>query len=674
MKKLLLLFILLVEVFNVSAQSPIDSLLKLSERANEIEKCELYFEISQKITRDTLKSNSYIRMAYNLALKNNYKPEQAKAFFYFGENAYNSFEYPSAYNWYNKALPLFLELNDSLNITDCYKSIGLCHHAMYQNEKAIAQFIEGMKYCEKDKINTAKLIFHVANTHLQMRNFKDATNNFRKALSLNTSINNYSGIAANYNGLGIMYRKINRLDSALYYYSKAHMLYRKLKRKDNMAIALSNIAGIYLSYPDGVDKSIIYYNQAWEIFKEIGWDRYEVEIRQGIGVALYKQGKYQQAIDSYLLSTKLNDKYNQGFKIPTTNYDLLSRVYEKMGDYKSALKYNKLFMQYSDSLNQKEKYEKIKNLEKKYETEKKENEIIQLKAKQELTDVQLSLNRQLKQLGFITVVLLLFLIIFVLKKYFEKLKINQLLEEKNQIIEKSEQELRLINAAKNKFFSIIAHDLKNPLHSVIGYSSLLSNDYDKFTETERRKFAKDINQSTNKIFRLLQNLLEWSRSQTGRLTFEPLEIEFKKLLGNSVEVLYSLAEQKKISINIDYNEDLKLYADPQMIETVLRNLINNAIKFTPENGGIAIEANQKDDHIEIRITDSGIGISEADLQNLFRIDSKVKRKGTNNEDGSGLGLILCKEFVEKNNGTIWAISKPGDGSSFYFTIPARKIA
>ena len=147
----------------------------------------------------------------------------------------------------------------------------------------------------------------------------------------------------------------------------------------------------------------------------------------------------------------------------------------------------------------------------------------------------------------------------------------------------------------------------------------------------------------------------------------------KKIIENSVSVLRSLADQKNIRIEFNFDNELCLFADPQMIETVLRNLINNAIKFTPENGLIEIIANQIDDKISICVKDSGIGISEEDALNLFQIDSTVKRKGTNNEDGSGLGLILCKEFVHKNNGILWVNSSSGNGSSFFFTVPAKAI-
>ena len=347
----------------------------------------------------------------------------------------------------------------------------------------------------------------------------------------------------------------------------------------------------------------------------------------------------------------------------------MAETYKLMGDYKNAFKYHELFAQYNDSMTQKEKYEQLANLEKQYETEKKQNEIIRLKGKQELMDIQLRKNKQLKMLGFITICLLLIFVMYGLKRYYEKIKLNNLLENKNRTIEQSEKELIRLNVAKNKFFSIIAHDLKNPFHTVMGYSQLLSKEYDKFSEAERRKFASDINQSTTNIFRLLQNLLEWSRSQTGRLVFLPREIEFGYIMKNALSVLRPLANQKHISIDLNYEEDLSVFADPQMIETVLRNLINNAIKFTPENGKITVTACKTDNQVEIKITDTGIGIASEELLTLFKIDSTIKRKGINNEDGSGLGLILCKEFVEKHNGQIGVESILGKGSSFYFTLP-----
>ena len=671
MKRLFSFLLVLFSVFNLFSQTQVDSLLQLSKNAPEKQKAELYLELSLKLKGDTAKSNAYSQMAYQLAVKNNQLPQQAKALYYLGETKFNSSDYHLAIPVFHKALSVYIKVKDTINVVNCYKLIGLCYYNMDQGDKAIEQFIEGMKVCENDPRNTAKLLSNIAMTHARMRNLNDAISYYRKALALNSSIENPEGMAVNYNGLGEIYKSLHKPDSALLNYQKAKNLNKKTEFQ---AVTLSNIAGIYMNDPDSVSKAVECLKQSWAIFSQLGMYQYEAEFKQGIGIILFKQGKYKPAIQALTASIEVNDKFKRGFKIKTTSYNLLSKVYEKTGDYQAALKHLKLYIQYADSMAQKEKYDRLSNLEKRYETEKKENEIARLQAKQELTLIQLKKNKQLKQLGITATLLLLLLVFFVELKYLDKIKLNRILEGKNRLIEKSEQELRVLNASKNKFFSIIAHDLKNPLHTVLGYSYLLNNDYEKFKEEERRKFAGDIYHSTNNIFRLLQNLLEWSRSQTGNLNFSPAVVEYQRVLDNSLSVLRSLADQKNIAIKTDYDPELKIFADPLMIETVLRNLVNNAIKFTPEGGHIEVSAKEEDGQILVSVCDSGVGISKEDSQNLFRIDSKVKRKGTNNEDGSGLGLILCHEFVNKHNGKIWVQSTPGKGSEFIFSIPTKAIA
>ena len=668
--RLLSFFITLLFALNSFSQAKIDSLLQLCEKASDSKKAALYLELSLNLRTDSAKSNSYVRQALKLAEKQKQLPEQAKAIYYLGENNYYSREYSKAIPQYEKAVALFESLKDSFNVTNCYNSIGLCYHLMYQGDKAISQFIKALRTCENDKEYTADILSNIAMAHAKMNNHRDAITYYKRALNLNTLIKDSASMAVNYNGLGNTYTNMDRPDSAIVNFRMAYNLFGKLGKTGYQNIALTNIATLYPNYPDSLDKAIISFNQASIKFKELGWNQFDPDIKHGIGLVYAKKGRYKEALDAFRESLILTDKFKKGFELKRTNYLEISKTYKLMGDYKSALKYHELFVQYNDSMVQKEKYEQIVNLEKQYETEKKQNEINQLQARHILTDIQLRKNKQLKTLGFVTICLLLIFVLYVLTKYYDKIKVNHLLETKNKTIEQSENELRRLNAAKNKFFSIIAHDLKNPFHTVMGYSYLLSQEYNSFTEEERRKFADDIHHSTNNIFRLLQNLLEWSRSQTGRLTFTPREIELKLVVDNSVNVLRSLANQKNIRIEVNLDQSLKLFADPQMIETVLRNLVNNAIKFTPANGQIKIEACQTDGQITVSVKDSGIGISAEDAQNLFKIDSTVKRKGTNNEDGSGLGLILCREFVAKNNGNIWVCSTAGEGSSFFFTVPS----
>lgn len=663
-------FLLIVITIQLSAlaQPNGDNLTAAIQKAPESKKAELYLQHSYEVKDDTTQSLKYSRIAYQLSVKNKQPKIQARALDLQAEILYNSSDYYLAIPFFEKALSIYRQTNDTASIIDCEKMTGLCYYYLDQGDKAIEKFLDGMKFCENNPRNTAKFLSNVAMTHTRLRNMNDAIYYYRRALSLNNSINNYDGMAVNYNGLGEVYKIINQPDSALQNYIKAKSLN---KNTEFQGITLSNIAGIYLNYPDSIQRAAECLKESWAIFRKLGLNQHEAEFKQGIGIILFKQGKYKPAISALKESIVLNDKFKRGYKIKATSNNLLSRVYERMGDYEASLKHLKLYIQFSDSMTQKEKYDRISFLEKHYESERKENQIARLEAQQELTLVQLRKNQQLKQLGLTTAFLLLLLLFFIWLKYLDKTKSNKLLALKNRVIEKSEKELRTLNASKNKFFSIIAHDLKNPLHNVLGYSSILYKDYDRFTETERRQFATDIYQSTNGIYRLLQNLLEWSRSQTGALSFTPKNIDYQTVLNNSTAVLKSLADQKNIEIKKENDPELRLFADQAMIETVLRNLISNAIKFTSKGGQIEILARKVNEDILISVKDNGVGIPEEDCKNLFKIDSKVKRKGTNDEDGSGLGLVLCHEFITKHNGKIWVESGLGKGSEFTLSIPAK---
>jgi signal transduction histidine kinase len=672
MKKQFTIFIFLFIVLFSSAQTQIDSLLQLCEKSPEKEKTSIYLQLSRITMQDSALSNSYNKKAYQLAVTNKQLPEQAKSVYNSGKICFTSRNFTGAIKFYQKALPLYAAIHDTTSMTTCYSYIGIANFNMSKSKEAIASYLEGLKLSKNDPDYSAELLANIGLVHDEMDNFTEAVSYFREALKLNQSIRDTGSMAIDYDYLGAAYARMKMPDSAVVNYHKALHFFKKTGKDDRYAISLSNIATVFPNYPDSLEKAITYFNMAWKKFQEIGWLHYEADIQHGIANVLCKEGKYDEAIVAYKKSIQLANKFKRELLLKKLIYMGMAEAYEKKSDYKHALESHILHSQYNDSIIEKEKFEQIANLEKQYETEKKENEINLLQAKQEITNVQLSKNKDQKILGFALAGLLLLLVFFILSKYVEKKKSNELLEIKNRQIEQSENELRQLNAAKNKFFSIIAHDLKNPFHTVMGYSYLLSKDYEHFTEDERRKFALDINQSTNTIFRLLQNLLEWSKSQTGRLIFSPKEIEFKRILDNSISVLHGLAEQKRINIRFEFDPDLKVFADPLLIETVLRNLVGNAIKFTHADGTIEIKAHKEEDQVFVSVKDTGIGLSEEELQNLFRIDSKVKRKGTNNEDGSGIGLILCKEFVEKNNGTIWAESIHGESSTFKFTIPVSK--
>lgn len=245
---------------------------------------------------------------------------------------------------------------------------------------------------------------------------------------------------------------------------------------------------------------------------------------------------------------------------------------------------------------------------------------------------------------------------------------EELVNQKEQL-EKMNKQLEELNATKDKFFSIIAHDLKNPFQTISGFAELLQAKFDNLSLEKKLKYINIIVASAKQTYNLLENLLTWSRSQTNKIKYEPTTFPIGVLINETLLLLKSNFEKKKIKVQTFLNYEKDVYADRNMITTVIRNLLTNAIKYTPNGGEIEIHTDVEKNKVELYIADSGIGMEQEQVQQLFKIEKGASMKGTDGETGTGLGIILCKEFIDKNNGKIWVESEPEKGSKFYITIP-----
>ncbi len=245
-------------------------------------------------------------------------------------------------------------------------------------------------------------------------------------------------------------------------------------------------------------------------------------------------------------------------------------------------------------------------------------------------------------------------------------ELNVNLEKK---VELRTQELKELNATKDKFFSIIAHDLKNPFNTLMGFAELMLENLKDYSQEKLKEFIGILYETSKQSYALLENLLEWSRSQTGRIQMNPESIDLHDLTEENITLLSNLAAKKKINLVNDIKPVSLVKADANMVRTVIRNLISNAIKYTHEGGSIKVYATLKNNLYELSVSDTGIGIKPENIEKLFRIDFNFSTHGTADETGTGLGLILCKEFITKNSGEIWVESEFGKGSTFRFTLP-----
>lgn len=259
-------------------------------------------------------------------------------------------------------------------------------------------------------------------------------------------------------------------------------------------------------------------------------------------------------------------------------------------------------------------------------------------------------------------------------------ELNNLLEKENKIRElaeeellKYQQELREANATKDKFFSIIAHDLKNPFHLIINFSELLSGKMGDYEDEKRKMFIEHISNTAKYGYELLKNLLSWARSQTNTISFDRTYLHLEKITSETLHLLVASAAEKDILINVNIPNKSIAFADVEMIKTVIRNLLTNAIKFTNKGGVINISTKYHNGFYIYSISDNGVGMTQEQIDGIFKIGRGGRStNGTMGEDGTGLGLLLCKEFVEKNNGKIWVESIVGNGTTFYFTLPVKE--
>ncbi len=443
---------------------------------------------------------------------------------------------------------------------------------------------------------------------------------------------------------------------ALTSYKNALAIYRSEKDKMNEAVALNEVGEMYRLMKN-YERALANHIAALEIHQTLKDDNGLAQSYNNIGVLYFDQKNFKRAISNLELALQAG-RESQAQDQVQKSYDFLSQCYKQLNDFKKALQFRESFLAIQDFIQNEKNERQLLEAQNRYAMEKKELEINKLEGDREQREKVIEAQNKLKNILILLIAFGLIIGLLVLYLYFLKRRSNRKLQE--------------LNATKDKLFSIIGHDLKGPLNSLTSFSSLIINHIDSISKDEIKMLSKDIDKSLKNLFTLLENLLEWSRSQTGSIDFKPEEFDLAMTLKENEGLLKTQAQNKKITVVNENKISLPVNAHRHSINTVVRNLLSNAIKFTPEGGKITLRAEENGNQFVISVTDTGVGMSAETIQKLFRLGTKHSTLGTSKESGTGLGLILCKDFVEKNGGTIHVESKEGAGSRFYFTIPVRQ--
>lgn len=533
--------------------------------------------------------------------------------------------------------------------------LGICYLRLNDSPTATDYFYKALLFSDSLNISIEKgyALNNIASSLLAEGENREALIFARKALTLQIQNKDARGIAYAYMRMSDVYNSLQRYDSLLISAQTAYKLLKELGMNENSLIAMKSIG------------------RAWE-----GKHQYAkalscyMEIVNSPSISPVTVRNVDLDLTRVYNLLKLPDKaiyYGKLWLSTEKGNDLILRqmanAYALKGEWKEAFRYARMSMAAMDSVAKEEKLSQIKNLQILYETRKTEKENANLKMK-------LNINNLLI-IAFAFIIVLIGLLLFILEsKKNQQIRLNKLLNQKNKEILIQRDRLDELNQTKNKLFSIIAHDLRGPIGSTSTFLELLTSHESEFTKQELLDNLILIKDSTKATFKLLENLLTWARAQKGEIVFNPQKSNFSKLVKANTDLFISNAESKKINIINEINPDLAFEFDEEMINTVMRNLLNNAIKYTSEGGQITISAKELGPTVEINVTDTGIGMDSYTTELLFITDLKRNRKeGTKGERGTGLGLILSKEFVTIHAGTIWAESEPGKGSTFKFILP-----
>ncbi|MEJ5315773.1 MAG: tetratricopeptide repeat-containing sensor histidine kinase [Tenuifilum sp.] len=717
---LIVIFYLPIAGFTQQPSISIDSLRLQLNNAKGIEKVNILIDIS-KYYWDVNPDSSVIYAEKSLkeAKADGSDDAIGDAYNALG-NAYSSkHQNETALSFYLKSLEFREQNGNPLKIGNSYHNLGLVYRDLKQFNLAVSSHTKAADYYEKAKRYDLQSISYnrIASLYNQINDKNKALEYAFKALNI-VNENNIDELKANlYNLIGSLNRDLKNLELAEKYYTLAFKEWEKSKNISGLSTAYNNL-GIILDEKGDLQKALEYYTKSMEFatqqrdssgiataYNNIGFlyarinqfdkalmsyqKSYEISLKtngvdaahntlNNIASTYLKQNNLEKASEALNKALRnIPNVVDQAYKQET--YQLLSDLYAKKGDYRNAYHYKCIELAYADTLYTQQRLSSIAEMQARYETETKEKEIELLKKDVELKELQFQKQRSVQQV-LISLTLLLLAIFFgtsliltiIRKKNKQLAEKNAELFEINKKLKESEKNLSELNATKDKLFSIIAHDLKNPFNALIGFSDILERNFNHLTDNEKKEYISVISESAQNLYKLLDNLLQWTRAQTGSINYIPEKFKLEPLIKQEVVNLNANAEKKRINVSVNASTSISVYADKNSIATVIRNLLSNAIKFTDIGGTIEIIAGESKDFpkmAEVVVKDSGVGIDQDDLERIFMIDGSYSTKGTANETGTGLGLLLCHEFVTKNNGKIWVNSSKGSGSEFHFTIP-----
>lgn len=618
-----------------------------------------------------------LEQAEVIANRSGYEKIKANIYNTLGRVADHRGDLIEAKNFFEKAKSAFANVKDSLYVAGMDQNIAVIYSHLGLIDKALKSYLESLKIYEKkgSPSNVAVILNNIGLLYADLGETDAAQENLNKAIGIAEQEHDFKALSMSYLNLAILHSKANDHEKALEALEKAESSMEDSPLLSRLVRIYYNRGYSYLQL-ENVDSALENFNKCLELSEENGFVMGIAYGNLGKGMAMKGMQRFEEAEECLGKTLELGQMTGDMDTRISALLEL-AEVHKAMGNFQKALEYAERHYVLKDSVLNQERTSTIARLKTIYETEQKEQENLLLKKDQQfkqslLEEQSRTIQRQYVAVVLISVALLIVLITLwlffkqkrVLKRAMEKMNLQ------NLEIRKQQAELKELNATKDRFFSIIAHDLKSPFNALIGFTSVLEEKGAELDQDKRKSIVSQLRQASLATYELLENLLSWAASQRGNIHIHAENFHIHEVVLSNLQFLKAKADAKGVGLENRVSPDLQLYADRKMTGSVLRNLLSNAIKFSHPGSIVIISAKPVEKRmVEVSVTDSGVGISAKDQDELFKIDKRVSRPGTSDETGTGLGLILCHEFIQLQKGKVNIESEEGKGTTVSFILP-----
>ena len=649
-------------------QGKIDSLERaLKKEVVDSVKVRLLVELSRAYHYvDFTKSREYAEQSLKIAESKNLKKTKTLAYQNFGTLFTLSGDYSSALRYDNLSLQNSLLNPDSLDITVSYNNIANDYYDLGEYDESYYYFTQSYRIASQinDSLRMTIALHNVGRVFKELGQYERALDHLNLSQKMSRDIGDLEGIPYSFDEIGDVMLRKGEYDSALQTLMNALTQTRRQKIAVLEPRILTKIANIFLHKKD-YPTAFAYYDTTYSLHEKTN-NRFGIaEVELGRGLVFLDQQKYDEAM-TFIYRSLAIAKETHARILEIKCFKQLSTLLELKGDYKKSLLSFKQFKQLEDSLFSQDMQQKLYRDQIRFETEAKDSQIAALSRARDLRDDQIKRQEFIRNILVVVMALSVILLATVYRSGQRRRQINTLLLQHQEDMEKRSDELERLNQVKDKFFSIISHDLRSPINALAGLLDLL--DKGAVKPEELSSHIKELKTRFNHTRTLLNNLLDWTLLQMDKLNLQANRIDLHRIVDENIQLLGAV-QSKQISLVNNIPENALAFADSNTTNLVIRNLMTNAIKFTNDGGSVTIESEERPSEWVVSVIDNGIGMNVDVLKILFDKTAPYTTRGTANEKGTGLGLILCKEFVEKNGGRIWVKSEPGKGSTFSFTIP-----